>query len=143
MKPPCETIRLGKQARDQLIKIKRNTGIENWNVICRWALCVSLREPTPPPVVKASSDDGVEMTWKVFGGENAQYYCALLANSRLHDSKGTAAMDDSALLHAHIRRGLGYLASGADTRSIELLISRWLNAEINLEIPTGDAMPKS
>ncbi len=139
MTPPCETIRLGKQARDQLIKIKRNTGIENWNVICRWALCVSLREPTPPPVVKASSDDGVEMTWKVFGGESANYFSALLLNSRRHEDKGAASLDDSALIHAHIRRGLGFLASGADTRSIELLVSRWLNAELSLETPTGDA----
>ena len=79
------------------------------------------------------------MTWKIFGGENAHYYSALLLNSRLHERKGAAALDNSALLHAHIRRGLGYLASGADTRSIELLVSRWLNAELNLETPTGDA----
>jgi DNA sulfur modification protein DndE len=133
---------LGKQARDQLIKIKRNTGIENWNVICRWALCVSLREPTPPPVVKASSDDGVEMTWKVFGGENSNYYAALLSNSKLEDRKGASSLDDSALLHAHIRRGLGYLASGSDTRSIELLVSRWLKSELKLETPSGDAKPE-
>lgn len=31
MKPPVDTIRLGKQSRDQLVKIKRSTGIENWN----------------------------------------------------------------------------------------------------------------
>ena len=34
-------IRLSQQAKDQLIKLKRVTGIEHWNVLCRWALCVS------------------------------------------------------------------------------------------------------
>jgi DNA sulfur modification protein DndE len=38
MKPPVETVRISKQGRDQLIKIRRQTGIENWNIICRWAL---------------------------------------------------------------------------------------------------------
>ena len=33
-----EHIRLSKQAKNQLIKLKRVTGIEHWNVLCRWAL---------------------------------------------------------------------------------------------------------
>lgn len=142
MKPPSETIRLGKQSRDQLIKIKRNTGIENWNIICRWALCVSLREPTPPPVGKASTEDGIEMTWKVFGGDNALFYSALLMTSKNSATGGSSGLDESALLHAHIRRGLGYLASGTGTRSIDQLVSKWLKTELNLGIPSADANPE-
>ena len=142
MKPPSETIRLGKQSRDQLIKIKRNTGIENWNIICRWALCVSLREPTPPPVGKASTEDGIEMSWKVFGGEYAQFYSALLVNSKNTTGSKISELDESALLHAHIRRGLGYLASGTSTRSIDHLVSKWLKIELSLERPSADAIPE-
>ena len=43
-----EHIRLSKQAKNQLIKLKRVTGIEHWNVLCRWALCVSLSEQSMP-----------------------------------------------------------------------------------------------
>lgn len=140
MKPPVETIRLGKQARDQLTKIKRNTGIENWNIICRWALCVSIREKTPPPVAKASSDDGIEMSWKVFAGDHAELYAALVQVSKQAD-ESNMRRNDSAFLHAHLRRGLGYLASGTETRSIEQLVAKWLGKQLNHETPTSDAKP--
>jgi len=64
-------IRLSQQAKDQLIKLKRVTGIEHWNVLCRWALCVSLAESSIPPAAKIPSDSNVEMSWKVFGGPRA------------------------------------------------------------------------
>ena len=41
-----ESIRISKSGRDQLITLKRRTGIENWNVICRWAFCASSAEPS-------------------------------------------------------------------------------------------------
>ena len=44
-----ETVRIDEQGREQLIRLKRYTGVEFWNVLCRWALCVSLAEPTKPP----------------------------------------------------------------------------------------------
>ena len=33
-----EHIRVSQHAKDQLIRLKRVTGIKNWNVLCRWAL---------------------------------------------------------------------------------------------------------
>ena len=62
-----EHIRLSQKAKDQLIKLKRNTGIEQWNVLCRWAFCLSLSEASAPRVTKIPSDSNVEMSWKVFG----------------------------------------------------------------------------
>ena len=41
-----ETVRLSQRGKEQLIKLKRVTGIKQWNVLCRWALCVSLADPT-------------------------------------------------------------------------------------------------
>ena len=43
-------IRFSQQAKDQLIKFKRVTGIEHWNILCRWALCVSLAEDSVRPL---------------------------------------------------------------------------------------------
>lgn len=125
MKPPCETLRLGKQSRDNLIKIKRVTGIEHWNIICRWALLASLREPTTPIAPPEASEGGVEIAWKVFAGDLADVLAALI-RLRIdgHDEHGES---ESALaIRAHVTRGLGYLASGTETKSIADFTRRWL-----------------
>lgn len=125
MKQPCETLRLGKQSRDNLIKIKRVTGIEHWNIICRWAFLVSLREPTRPVSPPDNAEGGVEIAWKVFAGDLGDALTSLL-RMRQH-SDGDAATADAALtIRAHVTRGLGYLASGTDTQSISDFIRRWL-----------------
>jgi DNA sulfur modification protein DndE len=125
MKPPVETVRIGKQGRDQLIKIKRHTGIENWNIICRWAMCVSLKEPTPPPVPRERLEGGVEMTWKVFAGEESDMYTALLLTRARKD--GFSHLNDGfgKCLRAHVNRGLSYLSSGTETKSIYDFVKRW------------------
>src|SRR5271166_6041239 len=70
--------RLSSQARDQLIRLKTKTGITQWNILCRWALCLSLRQPSPPTPIEIPADSNVEMTWQVFGGEAEELYLALL-----------------------------------------------------------------
>lgn len=125
MKPPCETLRLGKQSRDNLIKIKRVTGIEHWNIICRWALLVSLREPTRPVAPPVNAEGGVEITWKIFAGDLADALSALLA-MRAQTDANSSDYDAAASLRAHVTRGLGYLASGTETKSISDFIRRWV-----------------
>ena len=73
-----ETIRLSQQAKDQLIKMKRWTGLKNWNVLCRWAFCLSIAEESVPPATQIPTDSSVEMSWKVFGGPQQELYWALL-----------------------------------------------------------------
>jgi DNA sulfur modification protein DndE len=52
-------VRLSAQAREQLIRLKTKTGIGQWNILCRWALCVSLRQPTPPTPIDVPADSNV------------------------------------------------------------------------------------
>ncbi len=73
-----DIIRLSEKQKQQLIILKRKTGIENWNVLCRWALCISLADPTVPPKEDIPSDSNVEMTWKTFAGEYSEIYKILL-----------------------------------------------------------------
>lgn len=129
MKPPVETIRLGKQSRDQLVKIKRITGIENWNTVCRMAFAVSIREETSPPLEKASRDDGIELTWKIFAGDYSEIFASLLNSDLIKHRMANSALDLSGLLHAHLRRGLGFLASGSDIRSIQAFVEKWISVE--------------
>ena len=69
---------LSAQAKEQLICVKARTGIQHWNILCRWALCLSLREPTLPVDVDIPADSNVELSWHVFGGEFHELYEALV-----------------------------------------------------------------
>ena len=108
---PIEHIRLSKQAREQLIRMKRHTGIEHWNVLCRWAFCRSLAEPSVPPPAKIPADSNVEMSWRVFGGRNHEVYLALLKERCLRDSLSTEDEVLASQFRLHLHRGIAYLAS--------------------------------
>lgn len=122
-----EHIRLSQQARDQLIRLRRWTGIENWNVLCRWAFCISLAEPGIPPPTKIPANSSVEMTWKVFGGAYHDIYLALLKERCHKDGLGTSDEVISAQFRLHLHRGIAYLAalvSDKQIKSISDLIKR-------------------
>lgn len=104
-----ENIRLSQTARDQLVTLKRRTGIATWNVLCRWAFCRSLAEPAPPPLLQLTLDSSVEMSWKVFAGEYADIYWGLL---RFRCHADGLPLDDETLttqFRLHLHRGIGYL----------------------------------
>lgn len=114
-----ETVRLSKRAKDQLILLKRHTGIEHWNVLSRWALCVSLADPLPPSAVAVGSDTAVEMSWKVFGGDAAEVYGALVRQRCVDDGLSTDSRVVGEQLRLHLHRGIGMLAGNTSVRSIE------------------------
>ena len=119
-----ETIRLSEQAKDQLTRVKRNTRVKNWNVLCRWALCMSLAEETKPNPSKIPADSSVEMTWKVFGGADADVYLALI-KPRCHEEgldTGSSTVEEQFRLHLH--RGIGYLFGDPELKSLSGLVKR-------------------
>ena len=118
-----EHIRLSQQAKDQLVKLKRVTGIEHWNVLCRWALCVSLAEQSKPSNAKIPADSNVEMSWKVFGGRYADLYTALLKERCVRDGLGTDPKTLARQFRLHLHRGISYLAGNRELQSISDLIS--------------------
>ena len=131
MKPPVETLRISQQGREQLIKLRRQTGIEHWNVLCRWAFCVSMRESTAPLKASDKLEGGVEMTWKVFSGDLSEFFSALCLQRAIQDGLPPGQEGAAICLRAHIHRGLAFLASGKDTRTISDLATRWLNLYAN------------
>lgn len=115
---PIEHIRLSQQGKEQLIRLKRWTGLKHWNEICRWAFCASLAEPTPPAPAKIPADSSVEMSWKVFAGAQQEIYLALLKERCLQDG---LPVDEETLAYQfrlHLHRGIGYLAADRNLRSI-------------------------
>ncbi len=121
-------IRLSQQAKDQLIRLKRVTGIEHWNVLCRWALCVSLAEKSVPPFSKIAADSNVEMSWRVFAGRYAELYLALMKQRCLRDGLDTDAETLAQQFRLHLHRGIAYLAANKNLRKIDDLIELALQA---------------
>ena len=106
-----ESVRLGARAKNQLVTLKRKTGIPTWNVLCRWAFVMSLREPSMPRQVSESLEDGVEMAWRTFGGDHAEIYEGLLKQRCAADDMEISSDHLSQQLRRHIYRGIGYLAA--------------------------------
>jgi len=103
-----DTIRLSEKQKSQLVTLKRKTGIENWNVLCRWALCMSLAEESAPPVEDIPSDSNVEMTWKVFAGEYADVYLAVLREAYYKQRAHLAGVLFGDFVKLHLNRGISY-----------------------------------
>ncbi|WP_346434026.1 DNA sulfur modification protein DndE [Nonomuraea composti] len=120
---PPESVRIGSDVREQLITMKRRTGVMNWNVLCRWALCRSLAEPTAPPTTSPNSDTAVEMTWKTFSGAAGDLYWWLI---KQRARELGLPLDEQALhaqLRAHITRGTQYLVGDANMRDTPDLVA--------------------
>jgi DNA sulfur modification protein DndE len=123
MEPPIERIRLSLTAKEQLTKLKRITKIENWNILCRWALCRSLCEPTLPSPVPIPSDSNVEMTWQVFGGAMCDLLLVALKQRCHNDDLGTDPETLATQFRLHLHRGIGYLAGDPNLKQIEDLMT--------------------
>ncbi|MBC6456616.1 DNA sulfur modification protein DndE [Actinomadura sp. HBU206391] len=118
-----DSVRLSQPAKDQLIKLKRITGIKNWNTLCRWALVLSLQDPSPPLVREVDTDSNVEMSWKTFAGAYGDIYLALLKQRCLVDGQEPTEDNISYALTIHIHRGIGHLAGRQGLKNVSDLIS--------------------
>jgi len=123
---PIEHIKLSQKERENLIRLKRVTGIKNWNTLCRWALCISLANPDKPRKSKIVSDSSLEMTWKVFGGKHHEIFTALLIQRCKQD--GIKLTDDKLMeqFRYHLKRGIDTLTMDRELKSIDGLLSKAL-----------------
>jgi len=124
LEPPVDRVRISQAGKDQLLKLRRVTGITQWNILCRWAFCRSLSEPMPPSPVPIPADSNVEMSWQTFGGEIAEQLIIAL-RQRCHNDKLAAdskTYADQFKLHLH--RGIGYLSTDQDLSNIGCLIKK-------------------
>lgn len=119
-----ETIHLSEKAKTQLLTLKRKTGIQHWNVLCRWAFCASLAEGSIPPDEDIPSDSSVEMTWRTFGGTHAPIYLGLLRIRAKRDKFPLSQANELYYFRLHLHRGISYLSGGVTTPSITALIKR-------------------
>jgi DNA sulfur modification protein DndE len=116
---PVNSIHLAETAKQQLIQLKRITKIDNWNILCRWALCVSLAEASNPSTAAIPANSNVDMTWNVFGGEIGDYLLIALKQRCHDDNLGTDGETLKTQLRLHIHRGIGYLAGNSNLKKID------------------------
>nr|WP_310414091.1 DNA sulfur modification protein DndE [Chamaesiphon sp. OTE_8_metabat_110] len=129
MEPPINNIKLSQTAKDQLVKLKKSTKIEQWNILCRWAFFRSLAEATPPSPIPIPADSNLEMSWRVFGGELADIAILALKQRCYQDGLELTPEVLAAQFRLHLHRGIGYLAGDPSLRKIEHLVG----------LATGDA----
>lgn len=106
-----ERVRLTGNAKNQLVSLKRRTGIEHNNVLCRHALCLSLANPSIPPEESFNFSGGLEIDWRTFtGGNEGLYHNLIVVRLQLDQVQPTPNAVRQALV-LHIHRGLSYLVS--------------------------------
>ncbi len=119
-----ETVRVSKHGRDQLIRLKSRTGIENWNILCRWAFCLSLSDKAPIREEHIVSENSIEMSWKTFAGENDEVYFSLLKQRCINDE---IPLDDETLqnqFRLHLHRGIAYMMGEKEISDISALVRK-------------------
>ncbi|MEW2287085.1 DNA sulfur modification protein DndE [Streptomyces sp. NPDC001356] len=119
---PVDNVRLSQPAKDRLIYLKRTTGITQWNVLCRWALLLSLKDPSTPLVKDIVTDSNVEMTWKTFAGQHGDVYLALLKQRCAAIGQEVSDENVARMLTVHLHRGIGYLGADKAMATIEGMI---------------------
>jgi DNA sulfur modification protein DndE len=131
-----ETVKVSEKGKTQLVTLKRRTGLQNWNVLCRWAFCISLAEASRPPDENILTDSSVEMTWKTFTGGRDELYWGLLI---LRAKRDGVSLDKESLakyFKLHLHRGIAYLNASTSTKSIDGLVRLALK-----QTPRRAAMP--
>ena len=120
--PLVEVVRLGPMTKNRLMTLKRRTGIDNWNILCRWAFCLSLQETDPVGERHDEAGVSIEMTWKTFAGDVSEIYEALLVSRALDDDIDFDVISASTLLRRHITRGVSRLVGAPDLDTITRLL---------------------
>lgn len=117
-----ENVRLSQPAKDRLVWLKRTSGITQWNVLCRWALALSLKDQSTPLVKEIVTDSNVEMSWRTFAGQHGDVYLALLKQRCVADGEEPTDENVAKTLTVHLHRGIGYLGGHKEMATIEGLV---------------------
>ena len=115
-------VRLSQQAKDQLSRLKGKTGIKNWNILCRWALCYSLAENTLPTDIPISNDSNLEMSWYTFGGDYYEIYEALVKAWCINMGLGIDNETVEKYFRLNLERGIAHLCGTGFIKSIDDLL---------------------
>lgn len=115
-------IRLSQKAKERLSRLKSKTGISNWNVLCRWAFCYSLKQGTIPANIEFGEESNLEMSWYTFAGENSEIYDSLMIAWCKKMGLETDSKTLAKYFRLNLERGISYLAGTKFITNIENLL---------------------
>lgn len=122
---------ISNNSKDKLSRLKGKTGIQNWNILCRWALCFSLSEKSVPQDLEPIENSNVEMSWQTFAGENLEIYEALIRARCIEDGLPTDEESLAKYFKLHLNRGVSYLSGTNVIKSLDDLINLALTKDQN------------
>jgi len=115
-------VRLSQQAKEHLSRLKAKTGIKNWNIICRWALCYSLSEETLPTDVQIAADSNLEMSWLTFGGDYFEIYEAIVKAWCIKMNLPTDNETVAKYFRLNLERGIAHLCGTGFIKNMDDLV---------------------
>lgn len=115
-------IRLSQRSKEKLSRLKGKTGIKNWNILCRWALCYSLSEKTIPTDIEIPADSNLEMSWYTFGGEYSELYEALMKAWCIEQNLPTDGETLAKYFRLNLERGISHLNGTGFIKSLDDLV---------------------
>jgi DNA sulfur modification protein DndE len=115
-----DRIRLTATAKNQLMTLKRKTGLEHNNSICRYAFCLSLENNSIPPQEILNFNGGLEIDWRTFTGGNEDLYLNLAIFRVFQDGDEVGEENIRGSVISHVHRGLSFLASKTDVELKDL-----------------------
>lgn len=115
-------IRLSQRSKEKLSRLKGKTGIKNWNILCRWALCYSLSEKTIPTDIEIPADSNLEMSWYTFGGEYSELYEALMKAWCIEQNLPTDEETLAKYFRLNLERGISHLSGTGFIKSLDDLV---------------------
>ena len=130
------TLRCPKSVRDQLIWLKRQTGLSHYHTLCRWALCLSVADPRPVRLIGTEVDSAesegelfaegesksFELPWYRLGQRDADILADILRARAISEGMEPTREVLQKLALAHIERGLARMMARKRIRSIADLV---------------------
>ena len=138
------SIRFSKKVRNQLVRLKRKTGIPTYNVLCRWALCHSLSDARIPklreskttnkrelPVDESFEDcNTLDIDWRVLGGEYSDLFVAVIKQNCLENGINIDKESIYDQIKLHTVNGIRQLVANDEIKNIESLLSVGLPSNV-------------
>jgi len=103
-----DVLRTSTNVKNSLTRIKTLTGIPNWNIICRWAFCLSIKQTALPREVEEKLD-GIEIDYDVLFGKNKPIYTQLLINNLVTHKVKIDKKNLTKYFYAHVNRGVNII----------------------------------
>ena len=123
-----DQLRTSASIKSLLTRIKGITSIQNWNVLCRWGFCFSIKQSTLPRMVDEKLD-GVEIDYDVLVGKNKTIYTQLLINNLRRNDIEINKENLSKYLNAHVNRGINIIYNYKMKSISDLLLAGKINSE--------------